>query len=75
MTVELPPDFEEINYTYEAHRLDLTTDPRANPVRTSTYYADGRLATDTDATLTTSPATRTTWRRGPPRRRSRMAAS
>jgi RHS repeat-associated protein len=52
VNVNLPSDFEEINYGYEAHRLTLTRDPRGNPARTSTYYPDGRLETDTDATLT-----------------------
>jgi RHS repeat-associated protein len=37
------------NYTYSQHRLLTTVDPKGNPARTSTYDANGRLATDTDA--------------------------
>jgi RHS repeat-associated protein len=37
------------HYTYAAHRLETTVDPRGNPpARTSTYTTDGRLETDTD---------------------------
>src|SRR4029450_7393605 len=54
VTVELPPTigpqgFEAHHYTYAAHRLLTTIDPRGNTSRTSTYYPDGRLATDKDA--------------------------
>ncbi len=51
-TVTLPPPSgltSSIVYTYEQHRLTKTVDPRGNPVRTSTYFPDGRLEKDTDA--------------------------
>jgi RHS repeat-associated protein len=50
-TVTLPDD-AVTTHTYDpahAHLLATTKDPRGNMARTSTYDADGRLATDTDA--------------------------
>jgi len=42
--------FRTMHHTYDgAHRLLTSTDPNGNTVRTSTYDADGRLATDKDA--------------------------
>ena len=53
--VDLPPadsglSSAPVRYTYSAdHRLLTTVDPRGNSARTSTYDANGRLASDTDA--------------------------
>ena len=53
-----------------------SVDPtRQHRLRTSTYYADGRLETDTDALEQRDQLRATTWRRGRPRRRSRTRAS
>ncbi len=42
--------FRTMHHTYDAtHRLLTSVDPNGNTARTSTYYADGRLKTDTDA--------------------------
>jgi RHS repeat-associated protein len=41
--------FRTMHHTYDQHRLLTSTDPNGNTVRTSTYDADGRLATDRDA--------------------------
>jgi RHS repeat-associated protein len=42
--------FRTMHHSYDgAHRLLTSIDPNGNPVRTSTYGADGRLATDSDA--------------------------
>jgi len=43
--------FRTMQHTYDAgtHRLKTSLDENGNTVRTSTYYADGRLETDTDA--------------------------
>ena len=53
VTVTLPPSSnagtEALHHTYTQHRLLTTVDPKGNPARTSTYDANGRLATDTDA--------------------------
>jgi RHS repeat-associated protein len=66
--VDLPPSdglTATAIYSYLDHRLLTTKDPRGNAARTSTYYDDGRLETDTDAlhnvtSYTYDLATRTT---------------
>lgn len=49
-TVELPGVATPIRYTYEpGHYFRGASDPRGNTQASSTYHADGRLATVTDA--------------------------
>ena len=51
VSVDLPPtnNSATVHYTYDQHRLATTVDARNHAARTSTYYPDGRLETDTDA--------------------------
>src|SRR5262249_43183956 len=50
VAVHRPGTSAVTSYGYSPeHRLLTTRDPNGNPARTSTYYPDGRLQSDTDA--------------------------